>query len=182
MQFVDDQIVGMARAKVFIPDGGMSVFGEHPQGRKAIGWPGSFGGVTVKARREKHGGSERVQEHLLPVEPMSPGWIAGPIDAIGIESRPAELLFGHQTVPYQAGLIEDGVEGIPIDRVRGIIFRVEKERDTLCMPRKESKIIAVSGFDPGNPEGPRCSFYSFPFMDDLETAVSLNHGRAQVSR
>ncbi len=85
-------------------------------------------------------------------------------------------------MPYQAGLIEDGVKDILLDRVDRIVFLIEEEGDTFGMPRKEGEVVPLLRCDPCGPEGPRGALYSFPVITDLKTAVALYHDSAQVSR
>ncbi len=71
-------------------------------------------------------------------------------------------------MPDQAGLVEDGVKNIEVNRVGRIMFGVKEQSDTRGMARIQGKVEGSLGFNPGCAEGPRVSLDSSVFVNCVQ--------------
>jgi hypothetical protein len=88
-----------------------------------------------------------------------------PIDTVCIESGSAEFFLWYSAMPYQAGLVEDRVKLIDVNRVRRIMLGIKEQSDATGVAREQCKIESLLGFVPGCAERPRVSLDSFPSIN-----------------
>jgi hypothetical protein len=181
VEFVDDEIMTVTRARVRIPGERLLNSRETPQRCHPIRWLGLFGGFAAETGRKEDGASERVQEHFASVEAVPLGWVVRAVNPVPVKSCSAQLFFRHQAVPYQAGLVKNGVKCIFMDRFDEIIFGIEKKGYASGVPREEGKIKAPLRFDPGRSQGPWRTLNFFPLIDNLKGAISFQHGSTDCS-